>query len=65
MEFVTDNINQREGCAEINSQFDRHGEEETLVAVVLPEEDEHGLIEDMHIAERRLLGGLALKMDDV
>ena len=32
---------------------------------MLAEEDEHGLIEDMYIAERRLLGGLALEVDDI
>ena len=52
MEFLTDDINQREGCTEIDGQLDGYGEEKTLVPVVLAEEDEHGLIEDMHITER-------------
>ena len=65
MEFFTDDVNQCEGCTEIDSKFDRHGKEDTLMPVVLSEEDEHGLIEDMHIAERRLLRGLALEVNNV
>ena len=35
------------------------------MSVVFAEEDEHGLIEHMYIAERRLLRRLTLVMDDV
>ena len=35
------------------------------MAIMLAEEDEHGLIEHMHIAKRGFLGGLTFIMDDV
>ena len=65
MEFLTYDINQRKGCTEIDGQLDGYSEKNALVAIMLAEEDEHSLIEDMYTTERRLLGGLALVMDDV
>ena len=52
MEFLTDDVDQGKGSTEIDGQLDGHGEEDAQVSVMLTEEDEHGLIEDMHITER-------------
>ena len=51
MEFFTDDINQREGCTEIDGQFNGQSEKDAQMPVMLTEEDEHGLIEHMHITE--------------
>ena len=64
MEFFAEDVGEGDEGPEIDGNLHGDGVEEAQVAVVLAEEDEHGLIEDVDIAVVGLLGGLALIVGD-
>ena len=62
---VAQHLDKGDKGSEIDGELDGQRDEDAQVTIVLAEEDEHGLIEHMDIAERRFLRGLPLVMDDV
>ena len=53
-----------DACPQVDGKPDEHGKQAVAAAEVLVEEDEHGLVEDMDVAERRLLRAFALVVQD-
>ena len=56
---------QRNGSTGIDGSPDRETQEQRHTRIMLAEEDEHRLIEDMHIAETGFLRALSLIMQDI
>ena len=65
MQSLREHLNQCQEGTEINSHLDRQREQKTKVSVMLTEEDEHGIIEYVDVAEGSLLGRLTLVMDNI
>ena len=65
MQSLREHLNQCQEGTEINGHLDRQREQKTEMSVMLTEEDEHGIIEYVDIAERGFLSGLAFVMDNI
>ena len=64
MEFLTEYVCEGDERTEIDGQLHGDGVDKAQVAVMLAEEDEHGLIENVDVTIVGLLGGLTLEVDD-
>jgi hypothetical protein len=64
VEFFSENVDECDEGSEVDSYLHGNGVEEAEMAIVLAEEDEHGLIENVYVTELSLLCGLTLIMDD-
>ena len=62
---LRDHLHQCQESTEIDGSLDGQRQQETEMTVVLAEEDEHGLIEHVDIAEGALLSRFALIMNNV
>ena len=63
-EFISSHAHKGHRGFRIDGHANRNAQPEDHRAIMLPEEDEHRLVEHMHVAERRFLGTLAFVVNN-